>query len=181
MMLHRLKSITKNQTGFTLVELLVALVIATSVVTAATMVIFQVFEGEARSSNHIDAISRVQNAGYRISTDTGMAQTWERTDDEDGFPLTLYWTEWESNDTHEVVYSIEGNTLKRVHSSDAGEETRIFEYILSTHPDTGELITYCEWDETNLKFNFTLTAIVGIGSQQERETRVYEVKPRPSI
>jgi prepilin-type N-terminal cleavage/methylation domain-containing protein len=180
-MLHRLKSIIKNQTGFSLIELLVALVIASSVTTAATMVIFQVFDGEARSSNHIDAINRVQNVGQRISADTGMAQTWDWTDDGDGFPLTLYWTEWESNDTHEVVYSIVDNTLQRVHSSDEGEVTTVFEFITSIGPDTGELITYCEWDGTNFKFNFTLTAIVGVGSQQQSETRVYEVKPRPSI
>jgi hypothetical protein len=68
-----------------------------------------------------------------------------------------------------------------VHSSDEGDETTVFEYILNIDPNTGELITYCEWDGTNLKFNFTLTAIVGIGSQQQSETRVYEVKPRPSI
>lgn len=178
-MLQRLKSITKNQTGFSLIELLVALVIASSVVTAATMVFFQVFNGEARSSNHMDAISRVQNVGQRISADAGMAQTWERTDDEDGFPLTLYWTEWETNDTHTITYSIVNNTLQRVHSSDEGDVTTVFEYILSTDPDSGDLITYCEWDGT--KFSFTLTAIVGVGSQQQSETRVYEVKPRPSI
>lgn len=182
-MLQRLKSITENQTGFSLIELLVALVIASSVVTAATMVFFQVFNGEARSSNHMDAISRVQNAGQRISADAGMAQTWD-TDDDAGTSkielLTLTWTEWESNDKYKIVYSILDNELQRErYINESLDATYNFEYIYYTDPDTGVPITYCIWDGTKLKF--TLTAIVGAGSQQQSETREYDIKPRPSI
>lgn len=182
MMFKRLKSIIKNQTGLTLIELLVALVIATAVTTAATMVIFQVFNGEARSSNHIDAISRVQNAGQRVSTDAGMAQTVVWTNDGDGFPLTLTWTEWETNEVNQVVYSIVDNELQRVHLVDGdAESSHVFEYICNTDPDTAELTTYCVWNAAKAQLTFTLTAIVGVGSQKQSETRVYESKPRPSL
>ena len=183
MMFKRLRLINKNQMGFTLLELLIAVVIATLVTSTAAMIVFQVFDGEARSSNHVDAISRVQNAGYHVSMDAGMAQTVVVTPapDPDGFPLTLTWTEWEDNEVHQIVYSIVGNELQREHFSNDPVETYVFEHIYNTHPDTGDLITYCVWDEDNFKLVFTLTAVVGVGTQQEVETRVYEAKPRPGI
>jgi prepilin-type N-terminal cleavage/methylation domain-containing protein len=187
MMSKRLRFINKNQAGFTLLELLIALVLATIVTGTTTMVIYQIFDGEARSSNHVEAITRVQNVGSRISTDAGMAQSWS-TDDNTSTTelelLTLTWTEWEDSEVHTVVYSVdEDNQLKRVHSSNAGDEIRVFEYIYYTDPDDpGTIITFCEPDPGNPnQLNFTLTAIVGFGSQQERETRLYEVMPRPSI
>ena len=181
-MLHRLRLKNRNQAGFSLIELLIALVIASAVTTAATMVIFQVFNGEARSTNHMDAINRVQNAGSQISLDAGMAQSVTWTDDGDGLPLTLTWTEWESNDVHQVTYSIVDNELHREHFiNSVSSETYLFEFIYENHPDTGDPSTYCVWDEDDLTLTFTLTAVVGVGSQQEAETRVYESKPRPTI
>ena len=181
-MLHRLRLINKNQMGLTLLELLLAVAIATIVTGTTAMVVFQVFDGEARSSNHVDAISRVQNAGCQVSTDAGMTQAVVWTDDGDGFPLTLSWTEWESNEVHQAIYSIVGNELQREHYIDGGlSETYVFEHIYNNHPDTGDLTTYFVFDEANFTLTFTLTAVVGVGSQQEVETRVYEFIPRPSI
>lgn len=185
-MFKRPRFINKNQVGLTLIELLIALVIATIITSTTGMVIFQIFDGEARSSNHVDAITRVQNAGSRISTDAGMAQSWD-TNDNPATPelelLTLTWTEWEDSEVHTVVYRVVDNELQRVHSSNAGDEIYDFEYIYYTDPDDpGNIITFCEPDPENAnQLNFTLTAVVGVGSQQERETRVYEVTPRPGI
>lgn len=176
-MMQRLKAITKNQVGFTLIELMIALAITGIIAGTTTMITFQVFDGEARSNNHMDAINRVQDAGRQVSRDAGMAQSVKWTDDEDGFPLTLRWTEWEDNETHTVVYSIEDNKLKRVHSSDAGDVNYTFDYIISIDPDTEELVT--SFDHTQL--TFTLTATAGVGSQRISETRVYRTVPRPSI
>jgi prepilin-type N-terminal cleavage/methylation domain-containing protein len=182
-MFHRLGLINRNQKGLTLMELLIALAITGIIVSTVTMVIFQVFDGEARSSNHIDAISRAQDAGRYISQDAGMAQTVERTEDADGFPLTLTWTEWVNNETHQIVYSIEDNKLTRLHSSDEGDVSYTFEYIIGSDPDTGELKTYLNPpdDDDDYTLSFTITAIVGIGSQRVIETRVYEAIPRPGI
>ena len=65
----------KSQVGLTLIELLIALTITGIIMGTATMITFQVFDGEARANNHLDALSRVQNAGREISRDGGMAQT----------------------------------------------------------------------------------------------------------
>jgi hypothetical protein len=144
------------------------------------MLIFQVFDGEARANNQMDAISRVQNAGRQVSRDAGMAQSVLLTADEDGFPLTLTWTEWEDNDSHQVVYSIENNNLKREHIINGNpDESYIFEYIIGDDPDTEEMVTYCERDLATNQLVFTLTASAGVGSQRISETRVYQTIPRP--
>jgi prepilin-type N-terminal cleavage/methylation domain-containing protein len=181
-MLKRLKKIFRNQVGFTLIELMIALAITGIITATATFITFQVFDGEARSNNHMDAISRVQNVGRQISRDAGMAQSVLLTADEDGFPITLVWNEWENNDSHQVVYSIEDNNLERVHTINGSlAETYVFEYIIGDDPDSGALVTYCERDPATNQLIFTLTATAGIGSQRVSETRVYQVIPRPSM
>lgn len=183
MIFRRLRLLNKNQLGFTLVELLIVLSISAFVTGATTATIFQILDGNVRSNNHMDAISRVQNAGCQVSQDAKMAQTVVWTEDDDGFPLTLTWAEWEDDDQHQVVYSIVNNRLQREHSYNGSSETRIFEYILSTDPDTGDFITYLNppEDEDDDTLSLTLTAIVGTGSQKQTETRVYESIPRPKM
>jgi prepilin-type N-terminal cleavage/methylation domain-containing protein len=179
-MIQQLRKIARNQVGFTLIELMIALTITTIVTGACALIIFQVFNGEARANNQMDAISRVQNAGRQISLDASMAQSVSLTADEDGFPLTLAWTEWANNNRHQVIYSIENNTLKRVHIINGNlADSYIFEYIISIDPDTEELVTYCERDPATNQLIFTLTASAGVGSQRISETRVYQAIPRP--
>lgn len=180
MIFRRLGLLNKNQRGFTLIEMLIVLAISGFVTGTTTMTIFQVLDGNVRTNNHMEAISRVQDAGYQVSTDAEMAQTVVRTEDEDGFPLTLTWTDWESNDQYQVIYSITNNKLQRQYYMNGNliGTPYVFEYILNT--DTGELKTYCTLSDDNT-LSFTLTAIVGSGSQKQIETRVYEVIPRPKM
>lgn len=172
MMMKRIKSIIKGQVGLTLIELMIALAITGIITSTATMITFQVFDGEARANNHMDAISLVQNAGREISRDAGMAQAAVWT--EEDFPLTLTWANWEDDTTHQVVYSIEANELKRDHYIDGGlSDSYIFEHV------NCERIPNDDPEDT--KLNFKLTATVGVGSQQIIEQRVYSITPRPSI
>jgi prepilin-type N-terminal cleavage/methylation domain-containing protein len=181
-MIKRLKALIKKQAGLTLIELMIALTITAIITGTCAMIVFQVFDGEARANNQMDAISRVQNAGRQVSRDASMAQSVLLTADEDGFPLTLTWTEWEDNDSHQVVYSIEDNKLKREHIINGNPaESYIFEYIIGDDPDSGVLVTYCERDPATNQLIFTLTAIAGVGSQRIDETRVYQTIPRPSL
>jgi prepilin-type N-terminal cleavage/methylation domain-containing protein len=163
--MKRLKKIVKSQVGFTLIELLIAVAITGIVTGTVTMITFQVFDGEARANNHLDALSRVQNAGREISRDGGMAQIVQWPE---GYIIRLTWYGWEDNNTHRIDYSIENNELKREHYvDDSLESSYVFEYV------------FCELDPGEL--DFTLTATVGIGSQQVSESRVYSITPRPRI
>ena len=178
--MQQLKAIIKKQVGLTLIELIIALAITGIVTASTTMVVFQVFDGEARANNHLDAISHVQNAGREISRDASMAQAiiLPEEGDADGLPLTMVWNEWDSSAEHQAQYLIEDNVLKRKHYENGDEmETYTFEHVISIDPDTEELVTFFD-DDT---FTFALTASVGIGSQRISVTREYRTAPRPSL
>jgi prepilin-type N-terminal cleavage/methylation domain-containing protein len=175
MILPSLGLINKNQRGFTLMEVLIALALAGIIATAATMTTFQVINGSSRTSNQMTAVKQVQNAGCWVSWDVQMAQTVEpaASPDPDGFPLYLKWTEW-GGTVHEVTYNIDivNKQLKRSSSVNGGEPTvtTVAEFIAAD--------TNCEFGGGVL--TFTVTATVGAGSQEATETRIYEIKQRPN-
>jgi prepilin-type N-terminal cleavage/methylation domain-containing protein len=165
--MKRLKSMVKSQVGLTLIELMIALAITGIIMGTATAISFQVFDGEARANNHLDALSRVQNAGREISRDVGMAQIVAWPED---YIIRLTWYGWDDDNTHRVDYSLENNELKReYYINESLDSEYIFEYV------------FCERDPDAEGIAFILTATVGAGSQQVSETRVYSVTPRPSI
>jgi prepilin-type N-terminal cleavage/methylation domain-containing protein len=171
MIFHRLGLINKNQLGFTLVEVILAIAISGIITGGITMTIFQVFSGNIRTGNHMTAVRQVQNAGYWVSHDAQMAQPNSIDDNPSGGEfLVLGWTDW-ANDDHQVVYNLlADNKLQRSHSINDGDtETSIIaEYI---NPDQ----TSCVWDDDSGELTFTVTATVG----EQTETRVYEAVPRP--
>ena len=171
--------IHKNQRGFTLIEMVMAIAITGLVMGAAAMTIFQVFDLNIRTSNHMIAVRQVQNAGYWVSHDGQMAQIVEPTEDSDGFPLTLTWTDWDSGDVYQVVYTLllADNKLQREHYTNLNPDATTFvaEYI-----DPDPLMTKCEFTDTDgdgVGDKLTLTVTATVGAQSE--TRVYEVIPRP--
>jgi len=174
----------KSQRGFTLVELMLAIAITGVITGGITMTLFQVFDGSARTSNHMTAVRQVQNAGYWVSYHAQMAQDIVTVDD----PATPGVTEflaltWKDryDDDHQVVYSLENRpssslrNLQGVHyiNGEESDRTPVFEFI---DPDPDQ--TSCVWDGAG-KLIFTVTATVGFGSQEQSETRIYEVTPRP--
>jgi len=176
-MFRRLGLINTNQRGFTMIEVIMALAVTAIITGGITMTIFQVFDGNTRSSNHMIAVRQVQNAGYWISHDTQMAQSVALTAGPDGFPLTLTWADWDSGDVHKVVYTLlADNKLQREHYTNLNPDATTFvaEYI---DPDPAKTNCYEDADGVLI---FTVTATVGSGSQEESETRVYEVMPRPN-
>ena len=178
-MFHSLKSINKNQKGFTLIELIVAIAITVVIIGGVVMAIFHVFDVNALSSNHMKAVRQVQNAGYWVGRDVQMAKRVEPTADADGFPLEVAWQEWgttDSNDatSHEVTYTLDGSDFKRSHSIDGGEPSEIVvaQYIDSI---TVAPIPFAVGDNLTL----TVTATTATWPQLASETRVYEIIPRP--
>ena len=186
MIVHRLGVINKNQKGFTLVELAVALAITGLITGGITMTIFQVFDVNARTSNHMTAVRQVQNAGYWISRDAQMAQSTVITEVL-GFPSTLTWTEYVApSDEHQVVYTLlADNKLQREHytnrdiNPDPNTTTFVAQYI-----DSDTTKTKCEFIDTDGdtikdKLILIVTATVSGWPQEQSETRIYEVIPRP--
>jgi len=175
MIFNRLRLFHKNQMGFTLVEVILAIAISGIITGGITMTIFQVITGNIRTGNHMTAVRQVQNAGYWVSHDAQMAQSVDATG-ASGF-LVLTWTDW-ANDDHQVVYSLlENNELQRSHSINGVTETSLVAQFIDVTEKDGKPQTRCEF--TNGVLTFTVTASIGTGSQEQSETRIYEVAPRP--
>jgi prepilin-type N-terminal cleavage/methylation domain-containing protein len=171
-----MKKLHKDQTGFSLIELLIVIALTGIVTAAITMTVFQVFNMNTRTSNRMAAVSQVQQAGKLVSEDILEAQPASINVTRSGVKfLVLGWTA-QNGTAYVVNYTLESmpsgifNILWRKHYTNSvlDSTTKVAEYI-----DPDQTKTSCVWDGKVLTFK--VTATVG----KESETRVYEVKPRP--
>lgn len=152
MIFHKLRVINKNQLGFTLVELMLAMAISGVIIGGISTTIYQVVIGNLRTGNHMTAVRQVQEAGYWVSHDAHMTQNVEladvSVDDPDGtrFPFTLTWVDWGSNKAHQVVYTLVDmpsgglKNLQRSHSINGDTNTDIIAQFID--PDPGKTNCY---------------------------------------
>ena len=166
-----MKRLHQDQRGFSIIELLVVIVLTGLITTAITTTFFQVFNINARTANHMSALSQVQHAGKLVSEDILQAQEIDPSPTTGEF-LEVGWTA--QNSTTVVVYTLENGELWRTESIDGGgpTTTRVAEYI-----DSDPTKTSCDLQGEVLVF--TVTATVGAGTvNEESETRTYRVQPR---
>jgi len=180
-----IKKLKKDEKGFTFIELLIAILLTGIVASAITGTILYVFNVNFSTANRMTAVRQVRNVGFWVTPDVQMAQC---VDTESEF-LKLTWTDWATNYTHEITYSLEYMSsgelmmLKREHKIDSvlDSTTIVAEYIDPAEASCdwdcncdcywdGE---GCNWEDAQLTFEVTAT----VGGQSE--TREYEVKPRP--
>jgi len=174
MKLHKLWSIRKSQKGFTIVEIIAVLAITGLIGVGAAIATVQVADQGTRNRDHTTASRHAMNSIYWISRDTQMAQVVE-LNGVSGFPINMSWVEWD-NSTHQVVYSIDGDKLRRSYSRNGSEpsETVIAQYI-----DQFSENTSCE--VTGGVITLKVTATVGDGSRTVSVTKVREICPRPGL
>ena len=173
-----MKKLRKDQSGFSLLELLIVIAITGIITAAITMTVFQVFNMNSRTANRMAAVSQVQNAGKIVSEDILESQPEKIDADPSGGEfLILGWaaqngTAYAVNYTLEVVPYSDFKVLWRKHYTDSvlDSTTKVAEYI-----DSDPSKTSCDWDDVNKVLTFTVTATLG----GQSETRVYEVEPRP--
>lgn len=177
MMFHKLRLINKNQIGLTMLELMLAFAISGVITTGVTMTFYQVVTGSIRTNNHMTAVKHVQDAGYWFSYDAQAAQS-VTLGPSSGFDLTLSWIDW-NGVTNTVTYSLDdmGGGLKKLNRhlvAGTTTDTVVAQYIDGSAQNTNVTLA-------NSRLTLTITATVGSGSQQQVETRVYRVTPRPSL
>jgi prepilin-type N-terminal cleavage/methylation domain-containing protein len=166
-----MKRMHKDQRGLTIIELLVVIVLTGLITAAITTTFFQVFNMNARTANHMSALSQVQHAGKLVSEDILESQPDMIEDNPGGGKFVILG--WNSTVLHEVTYTLEDGELWRSElvGDDPPKLTLVAEYI---DPDQ----TSCVWGSGVLTFN--VTATVGEGTwAEESETRIYRVQPRP--
>jgi hypothetical protein len=168
----------------TLVELLIALAIASFLVASAAAVIFQLLTTPERNSDYMTAFTEVQNAGFSVSRDAVQAQ--KVTVDAGSF-LTLDWIDWKGY-AHKVVYTLENGTdglmkLLRDYSKKDSDDITITQETMVVAEYIIDLATSCRWGddpatpeiEPENVLTLEITAKVG----DKTASRTYNVEPRP--
>ena len=194
---NRLSYLNKNQSGFTLIELMIAVAISSLVTIGFLVTILQVFHGSLSSSGEMTVVRQVQNAGYYISRDIQMAKE-VSIDDNPGTAelevVTLTWYEYEFYHTppadpndrdgngHQVIYTLVDGKLKRGYYF-ALEDV----YGNVTFDSEPDYTTFVAENISDISCQFygnelavTVTASVG-GWRPQSATRTYEAEPRPNI
>ena len=167
----RHKALHRN--GFTLIELTIAISIATLVAGASLAAWFQLATTRARSSDYMTAYGQVQNAGYWFSRDA--VQLNEEPDIVSPPPaefqsLTLQWDAGWPSTHHTVVYTLISGELRRTEGATS--------VVIARYIDSNPSSTNCTWSDGVLALK--VTAEVGEPTVRTA-TRTYKVEPRVPI
>jgi prepilin-type N-terminal cleavage/methylation domain-containing protein len=196
--LHRLKAISRDQQGFTLAEIVIAIAITALIGSAVATATYQVVNINSSSTNHQIAITQVQNAVHSISRDAQQAQ-YTIPKDSAGDPLPLdtvpigstkisfdliapdkiviEWIEWDMTDK-EITYSVVNGSLQRTLSIYVND---VLTEQTSTYVANNISAFSGNWDtDLNSKvLTVTITATVNV-PKPSIETRTFQIKPRPA-
>jgi len=172
--------INKNQKGFTLTELLVALAITAVMSSAIAMSVSQLFSVSIGDTNRMNAVKQVENALHYINRDAQQSSI-DRSQipiitntSLTSVPLVLKWTNYVDNKDYEVSYSVTGNDLIRTQT-------------VNNRPPTTAVITNTRVasdisSDSTYSFNGEVILINLVSSVEgyrpADEFRAFEVKPR---
>jgi|WetSurMetagenome_2_1015567.scaffolds.fasta_scaffold448183_2 prepilin-type N-terminal cleavage/methylation domain-containing protein len=162
----------KKQSGFTLVEMTVAMAITGVLGVAIFTGLLQIRNVNDADNARMSAVKQVENALFYLNRDTQSAQT-ITPDGSTGFPLTLSWKEWEPPTQIEIVYTLKKRTGTNYYDLYRDDQV-VAQYISNGSGDTN-----CSFSLNDHKFTITITSAFPIGSRVDRETRRLEIIPRP--
>ncbi len=169
-MKFRPKVLYTSESGFTLIEILVAVAISGLIGAGLTMTAVQVMNVNSLANNHVVVVKQVENAAYWLNRDVRMAQIIQPGGGS-GFPLNLSWVEWD-NTTHQVSYALVNSALQRSSSTNGTQPTQM---VVGQYIDCNADYTNCQY--ANGVFTFKVTVSLD-GFRGASETRMAQVMPR---
>ena len=176
-MRRKLGLLKRNQKGFTLIEMIVAIAISSAIGGGVLLSIYQTTSYQAMDKARMNCVKNVENAIHYIIQDAQMAQRVTLAEDDDNFPLILKWTDWD-NTQHEVTYDIDNDELKRSYYVNPGEPSEtLAENIVARYINPDSDKTNCGYTGGVLSLEITAT-ITGF-PKEISETRDIEIIPRP--
>ena len=170
-----------GSTGFTFVELLVAMGIGAMVAAGAVMVLSQIFILVPKAENNMLAIRQAQNAGSWIDRDAKNAQFITPTPNlftvSTATPLVISYVNWNSENTT-VTYSVDAahKLQRQIIVKDKNAVTISSNQIQVADSIASITAQYNQPDINNPRKILTVTIIAQVGSSSE--TRVFEISPR---
>ncbi len=118
-------TLLKQQRGFTLVEILLALGITAMITGVMGTAIFQIFDRSASGQDTLRALSDIQNAGQWIYLDGEKAESSDHINNAP--PVNTMTLSWSTEGTpHTAIYALTGTALVRNHN---GVETTVARYL----------------------------------------------------
>jgi prepilin-type N-terminal cleavage/methylation domain-containing protein len=169
------KILSRNQIGFTLIEVIVGLAISSILGGGIIMGIYQIGRVNEMSNARVTSVKQLENALYYINRDVQMSQSID-SESED-YWLKLDWTEWEENNYNEVTYIV-----------DAGLVTRSYyvnSQLISEKPVASDITSFAatppdkDASPPEKAWTIDLTATTTSGHRQQSETRQMKIIPRP--
>lgn len=167
----------KDERGFTLVELMIAIVLSTIIMLGGGEMLRQLIVVSAQKTDETVAIVQVQNAGFWIGQDAIQAQTlacFDPVTDPQKRLLSLSWTDWDGT-PHNVIYSVidrsdelGGDLWDFMRYDSATDETILISEFLDPSA------TNCSWNAADSVLEFVVTAKV----DNQTETRTNSIRPR---
>jgi prepilin-type N-terminal cleavage/methylation domain-containing protein len=169
MMFHKLRAVSKDQRGFTLLELLMSILMTAIISSAALATLFQLIAWNSKTNTSLTATSQVESAVGWISRDVQESQT--VTTSGADFPLTLDSVSWDGV-ANSVNYNITvDGELQR--SRNGGAPLIVARHIDSAGTFCSKVLDPITGSDTGL-LSFTIKVTVG-GFRPTTVTRVSSV------
>ncbi len=164
------RGLLEEEWGFTLIELVMAMGVAAVLMAAASYSTLQAVNTNTRNTLYMTAVRNAQSAGYWVSIDAEKANRIVGDSGNSTDVLQLTWLDADNLTlTHSSNFTLEGTTLYR---NMDGARTMVAEHISSATADYSA-------NATERQITFVVTSELGSRNIKAKETRTYDISPRP--
>jgi prepilin-type N-terminal cleavage/methylation domain-containing protein len=168
-----------EDSGFTLIEVLVGLAIVSILAVVVGQAISEMFVINASGNARMSAVKQVENAIDIIRKDCLMAREIQLDGSDSGFPLKLAWIDWHTDRQIEITFTLDNGELKRQFSEISGTDiSEVAERVIATTISSINVEVKVDPLDFRSHYVITLASTVG-GFRPATEVRTFEVLPRP--